>query len=184
MHQGQTSGNFCIFVPHDIPIISQKNAHVHSKEAHSKNFTSTTTKKRAHVVRVVLMQRAGDRPRAKALGRNWRRPFGAFPCWVYKKESGFGLLVSRRSRQRNSRCRPKRNLKKVTKTRPDVTDRKASPDAPDFFVVDLFLVESTRTQPEATDRHRQSPLRAHSNTPKKWPFRRRGWQGGNPPPVY
>ena len=57
------------------------------------------------------VEAAVDRPRATALGRNWRRPFGTFPCWVYKKECGFGLLVSRRSRQRNSRCRPKRNKK-------------------------------------------------------------------------
>ena len=41
MHQGQTSGNFCLSVPYDIPIISQKNAHNHSKEAPSMNFTST-----------------------------------------------------------------------------------------------------------------------------------------------
>ena len=41
MHQGLTSGNFVISVPHDIPIISQKNAHNHSKEAPSMNFTST-----------------------------------------------------------------------------------------------------------------------------------------------
>ena len=32
--------------------------------------------------------------------------------------------------------------------------------------MDFFLVQSTRTQPEATDRHRQTPLRAHPNTPK------------------
>ena len=55
------------------------------------------------------------------------------------------------------------------KIRCDVTDRKASPDAPDFFG-GFFLVESTRTQPEATDRHRQSPLLAHSNTPKSRRF--------------
>ena len=59
------------------------------------------------------------------------------------------------------------------KIRCDVTDRKASPDPPDFLV-DFDLVESTRTQPEATDRHRQSPLLAHSNTPKK----RRFFAGG------
>ena len=33
--------------------------------------------------------------------------------------------------------------------------------------MDFFSVESARTQPEATDRHRQSPLRVHSNSPKK-----------------
>ena len=33
-----------------------------------------------------------------------------------------------------------------------------------------FFVESTRTQPEATDRHRQSPLRVHSNSPKNRRF--------------
>ena len=39
-----------------------------------------------------------------------------------------------------------------------------------IFFVDFFLVESTRTQPEATERHRQSPLRAHSNTPENGRF--------------
>ena len=39
--------------------------------------------------------------------------------------------------------------------------------------MDFFVVRSTRTQPEATDRHRQSPPRVHSNTPKKT-FCRRG----------
>ena len=34
----------------------------------------------------------------------------------------------------------------------------------------IFVVRSTRTQPEATDRHRQSPLRVHSNTPKNRRF--------------
>ena len=33
-----------------------------------------------------------------------------------------------------------------------------------------FFVESTRTQPEATDRHRQSPWRVHSNSPKNRRF--------------
>ena len=32
--------------------------------------------------------------------------------------------------------------------------------------MNFFLVQSTRTQPEATDRHRQTPLRAHPNTPQ------------------
>ena len=92
-----------------------------------------------------------DRPPAKALGRNWRRPFGAFPCWAYKKESGFGLLVSRRSRQRNSRCRPNRN-KKVTKIRPDVTDREASPDAPpDFFLIFFWSSRPEHNQRPPTD---------------------------------
>ena len=121
--------------------------------------------------------RGSDRPRAKALGRNWRRPFGAFPCCVYKKESGFGLLVSRRSRQRNSRCRRNRN-KKVTKTRPDVTDRKASPDAPDFF-----LIFFGRVDPNTTRSHRQTPPIAIARSfqhAEKWPFRRRG---GSAPPF-
>ena len=30
----------------------------------------------------------------------------------------------------------------------------------------FFLVQSTQTQPEATNRHRQTSLRAHPNTPK------------------
>ena len=34
----------------------------------------------------------------------------------------------------------------------------------------VFFVESARTQPEATDRHRQSPLRVHSNSPKNRRF--------------
>ena len=34
------------------------------------------------------------------------------------------------------------------------------------FFFDFWGVESTRTQPEATDRHRQTPLRAHPNTPQ------------------
>ena len=39
MHQGQTSGSSCISVPRGTLIISQKNAHAHSKEARSKNFS-------------------------------------------------------------------------------------------------------------------------------------------------
>ena len=56
--------NFCISVPHDIPIISQKNAHVHSKEAQSKNFTSTNKKFAPSGACVVLMKRAGLSPGA------------------------------------------------------------------------------------------------------------------------
>ena len=66
-------------MPHDIPIISQKNAHDHSKEAQSKNFTSTNKKFRAHVVRVVLMlQRAGVRPGASGC-RRIHQVFGDVP---------------------------------------------------------------------------------------------------------
>ena len=86
--------------------------------------------------------------------------------------------MSRRSRQRNSRCRPKRN-KKVTKTRPDVTDRKASPDAPDFF-----LIFFGRVDPNTTRSHRQTPPIAIARSfqhAEKWPFRRRG--GECPPPL-
>ena len=62
MHQGQTSGNFCLSVPYDIPIISQKNAHNHSKEAPSMNFTSTN-KNFAPTWCVWSDVRRGGRPR-------------------------------------------------------------------------------------------------------------------------
>ena len=92
-----------------------------------------------------------DRPRAKALGRNWRRPFGTFPCWSDKKESGFGLLVSRRSRQRNSRCRTNRK-KKLRKPGLASTDREASPDAPpDFFLIFFWSSRPEHNQRPPTD---------------------------------
>ena len=59
MHQGQKRVNFCISVPHDIPIISQKNAHVHSKEAPSMNFTSTNKNFAPSGACVVLMRGTG-----------------------------------------------------------------------------------------------------------------------------
>ena len=43
--------------------------------------------------------------------------------------------------------------------------KKSIPDTPGGET--FFFVQSTRTQPEVTDRHRQSLLRAHPNTPKK-----------------
>jgi len=74
-----------------------------------------------------------------------------FPCWSHKKESGFGLLVSRRSRQRNSCCGTNRN-KKVTKIRPDVPDREASPDAPpDFFLIFFWSSRPEHNQRPPTD---------------------------------
>ena len=57
-------------------------------------------------------------------------------------------------------------LSKVPKITCDVSDRKPAPTGQEKFFGDFFFVESTRTQPEATDRHRQSPLRVHSNSPK------------------
>ena len=78
----------------------------------------------------VPLQDPSDRPRAKALGRHWRRPFGTFPCWGdKKKESGFGFLVSRGSRQRNSRCRPNRkknHIKTLTRWRHVTEHRRGS----------------------------------------------------------
>ena len=141
----------------------------------------TTSAGVPHAIRTVLRTcSALDRPRAKALGRNWWRQFGTFPCCVYKKESGFGLLVvSRRSRQRNSRCRRKRN-KKVTKTRPDVTDRKASPDAPDFFSLIFF----GRVDPNNTTRsHRQTPPIATARSFQHAENGRFAAGGGMPPPL-
>ena len=56
--------------------------------------------------------------------------------------------MSRRSRQRNSRCGHNQN-KKVKKTRPDASDRKTSTDAPGFF----FLIFFGSSRPE----HNQRP---------------------------
>ena len=72
--------------------------------------------------------------------------------------------MSRRSRQRNSFCRNNRK-KKLRKPGLMSATEKPAQTRQEFFL-DFFLVESTRTQPEATDRHRQTPLRAHLNTPK------------------
>ena len=69
-----------------------------------------------------------------------------------KKRADLGSSChARRSRQSNSRCRRKRS-EKVTKTRPDVTGRKASPDAPDFF-----LIFFGRVDPNTTRSRRQTP---------------------------
>ena len=54
----------------------------------------------------------------------------------------------------------------VPKITCDVSDRKPAPTCQEKIFFGIFFVESTRTQPEATDRHRQSPLRVHSNSPK------------------
>ena len=59
MHQGQTRANFYISVLHDTPIISQKNAHVHSKEAPSMDFTSTNKILTPSGACVVLMRGTG-----------------------------------------------------------------------------------------------------------------------------
>lgn len=96
-----------------------------------------------------------------------------FPCCPNKKESGFGLLVSRRSRQRNSFCRSNRK-KKVKKTRPDVSDRKTSPDAPGTKKKGFFFGP---VDPNTTRGHRQTPPNAASRSSQhaqKSPFCRRG----------
>ena len=59
--------------------------------------------------------------------------------------------MSRRSRQRNSCCGTNRN-KKVTKIRPDVPDREASPDAPpDFFLISFWSSRPEHNQRPPTD---------------------------------
>ena len=70
----------------------------------------------------------------------------------------------------------------VPKITCDVSDRKPAPTKMDFFV------ESARTKPEATDRHRQSPLRVHSNSPKNRRFAAGGsvhcpFSSGSVPPT-
>ena len=114
-----------------------------------------------------------DRPRAKGEGvllasrrgcsgaiQQQKRAVLCFSRHVGNDEPNSGCCIAKQRAFPKIRC--------------DVTDRQASPDAPElpFWI---FLVESTRTQPEATDRQRQSPLRAHSNTPKNGRLlRRRG----------
>ena len=88
----------------------------------------------------------------------------AFCCWVIRRlywlcGSFFGW--SKPGSQSLTRTVPKITY--------DASDRKTTGSPPrrarNLFS-DLLLVQSTRTQPEATDRHRQTPLRAHPNTPQ------------------
>ena len=120
-----------------------------------------------HALAMRLPQK--DRPRAKAVvelqGCRSRRSWGAST----KKRVDLGSLchIEHETAPPFVDAPQQRAFPKI---RCDVTDRKASPDAPDLFFWDFVLVESTRTQPEANDRHRQSPLLAHSNTPKNRRF--------------
>ena len=54
---------------------------------------------------------------------------------------------------------------------PQPQQTRTSLDAPGISFR-FFFVESSRTQPELTDRHRKSPLRAHFNTPENRRFAR------------
>ena len=121
----------------------------------------------------VLLNRWGcDRPRAKGGGVPLASRRGCSRVGSHKKESGFGLLVSRRSRQRNSCCGTNRK-KKVKKTRPDVSDRKTSPDAPGKKIGFFF----GPVDPNTTRGHRQTPPNAASRSSQhaqKSPFCRRG----------
>ena len=60
---------------------------------------------------------------------------------------------------------PRALLSTIQRVVHDASDRKTSPYRRTRGET-CFLVRSTRTQPEATDRNRQSPLRVHSNTLK------------------
>ena len=71
---------------------------------------------------------------------------------------------------------PRSQERAVPKITCDVSDRKPAPTKNMGF-----FVESARTQPEATDRHRQSPLRVHSNSPKNRRFAAAGGSVHRPP---
>ena len=82
--------------------------------------------------------------------------------------------MPRAARGRRSRC-DHNQKSKVPKITCDVSDRKPAPTCQNFF-----FVQSTQTQPEATNRHRQTSLRAHPNTPKN---RRLAAGGSIHPPL-
>ena len=108
------------------------------------------------------------RPRAKALVELWgcrsRRSWGAST----KKRVDLGSLFDIEHETTPSFVDGPQQ-RAFPKTRCGVTDRKASPDAPDFF-----LFSFGRVDPNTTRRHRQTPpiapLLAHSNTPKNRRF--------------
>ena len=104
-------------------------------------------------------------------GRSSRLQTGVFFAGTTKKETGFVRLVSPTTRMAKRRLlylpatgQERAVLKNhVWHQRQKNQHRRAR-----IFFLDFVLIQSTRTQPEATDGHRQTPLRAHPNTPSKF----------------
>ena len=115
----------------------------------------TTTPRRSRVV-IAVVRKAPPTARRDPTAR-WSRPTPeATPRGAQSRPGDRSAKADRPARKINTH---------------GLTE-KSQPRRAGFFC--FFLVESTRTQPEATDRHRQSPLLAHSDTPKN----RRFFAGG------
>ena len=124
-----------------------------------------------------------DRPRAKGAGVPLASRRGCSRAAATKKRADLGSSCHVGHGSATLVVDPTK-IKKLRKPGLASATEKNSPDAPGI-VLDLFLVESTRTQPEATDRHHQTPLRAHPtiNTPKNRRFAAGGSRAQSTPPL-